>query len=757
MRNLRIGFLTVHGDEENHTQMLNGILEAADKYDVSIVRYAVSITLDNYVEENIELLNAFKVIESQNLDGLLFLGWMPGVAGPFFDSFIDRFSNLPLISVGVNYPNIPNTHASSEKPIRNMFKHLIEFHGYKNIVYIPPFFPDVRRDIYIDEMKKHGIFREELLLSYEELSDVPQSERIHRIAEIIYNERHLTVDAFFCAYDTDTQDLYIELPRRGLSIPTDVAVVSNEDSEFARFSLPPVSVVTFPWREVGYLGCEKLVRFLRNEEFTNSSGAAGKIIIRNSCGCRTEREKLSRVSDRIDDLFVPTAGYGRIHDFFSELVSEYPITGLDIELLLNTLVFVFEQRSLDLFVDEFQSELDRTVKKFPEQAVVDRIEDFLYGLRSLVLPQLQGDKDDILLFEDLFLMCIVLLQENRIVVTGYENTVIRKARRDVLHLCQEIGSTLNLEKLVTMLEKGLPKINIPSCYIYLATDESFTDFSLLMAYSNGITLDPDRESVSTTLSLPAITRHHSRLMGQVLQVDGEFIGVILFEPVIIDTRIYNMMSRQVASALKGALLHDDLKFEMELRRYKEQQLLHSAHYDSLTDLYNRRTFERMMEILADGMDNVAPSTPFYLFYIDFDNFKSVNDTYGHDAGDLLIQEVARRFQRVVDPFSLSVSEEITAEDPNATNAAVFRIGGDEFTALVRYLPRPEIKNLLQTLLTKVKAPFRIGNASVRVSLSVGVCAFPYDAKTSAQLIRLADTAMYHAKEKKDMFCFFDEL
>ncbi len=755
--NLRIGFITVHGDDENHTQMLNGILEAADKYDVSVIQYAISIALDNYSEENPELVNVFKIIESQNLDGLLFLGWMPGIAGPYFDSFLDRFSNLPIVSVGVNYPNIPNTRATSEKPIRGMFKHLIEHHGYKNIVFIPPFFPDMRRDFYIDEMKKHGIFREDLLISDEDLADIQQSDRIRRIADIMYGERQLTVDAFFCTYDSDARDLYVELPKRGLSIPADVAVVSNEDSEFARYALPPVSVVTFPWREVGYLGCEKLVQFLRNEQYTSSSGAAGRMIIRGSCGCRTGREKLSRVSDRAEDVLVQMTGYGRLRDFLPELLSEYPMTGLNIERLLDTLVDVFEQRSLNLFFDEFQSVLNEVVRKFPEQAVVDRIEDFLFGLRSLVLPQLSRSKEDILLFEDLFLMCNVLLQENRIVVTGYENTVVRQTRRAVLNLCQEIGSTLNLEKLVSMLENGLPKINIPSCYIYLATDESFTDFSLLLAYSNGMILNPDRESVRTTLSLSAITRHHSRLMGQVLQVDGEFIGVILFEPVIIDTQIYNMMSRQVAGALKGALLHDDLKFEMALRRFNEQQLHHSAHYDALTDLYNRRTFERMMEILVDSINKNAPSDPFCLFYIDFDNFKAVNDTYGHDTGDLLIREIACRFQRIVDPFALSVSKEITAEDPNATNAAIFRIGGDEFTALVRCLPRSEIKLLLRTLQKKVKAPIRIGNKSIRVSLSIGISVFPKDANTSAQLIRLADAAMYKAKEKKDMFCFYDEL
>lgn len=759
MKKLRIGFLTVLGDEENHTQMLSGIFEAADKYDVSVIRYAVSVVTDETSQENSELENVFRLIEMQDLDGLLFLGWMPGISGRNFESFMNRFSYLPLVSVGVNYKVIPSVRATSEKPIRSLLQHLIEHHGHKNIVYIPPNLPDIRRDIYIDEMKSHGIFREELLIDYETLENIPATDRVRRVAEIIFDERKQKVDAFFCAYDTDTQDLFIELPRRGLSIPADIAVVSNEDSEFAHFTLPPVTVVTFPWREIGYLGCEKMVRILRNDQFTQASGASGKMIIRNSCGCRSEQDKLSRILSRNEDVYAPMAGYARIRDFLSDLSDEYSRTGLNIDVLLDTLVTVFETHSYELFFDEFQHEIDEMIKKFPEHAVVDRVEDFLYTLRSLVLSHIGSSSEDILFFEDLFLMCIVLIQENRIVVTGYENTVVLKTRREIQHLCQEIGSTLNLEKLVNMLGKGLSKVQIPSCYIYLSNDDSFTDFSLLLGYAGGKKLNPDLETVRTTYNLTAITKRHSRLLCQVLQVDGEYIGLILFEPVIMDTRMFDVLARQVASALKGALLHDDLKVEMELRRYREQQLLHGSNFDSLTELYNRRSFEKTMEMLTDTSDTNGngKNRQFYLLYVDFDDFKRVNDTYGHDAGDMLIREISQRFHRIVSPFALAVPSDIKADDRLASDEAVFRVGGDEFTAILRYLPRQEMKQLATKLISKVKIPYRIDDYDVSVTLSIGISVYPDDATSTAQLIRLSDAAMYLAKKKKDMFCFYDEM
>ena len=83
-----------------------------------------------------------------------------------------------------------------------------------------------------------------------------------------------------------------------------------------------------------------------------------------------------------------------------------------------------------------------------------------------------------------------------------------------------------------------------------------------------------------------------------------------------------------------------LREEIALREEKEKQLAYSAHYDSLTDLLNRRSFYTSMSELT-GAGQTA-WTGFSLFYIDLDNFKNVNDLYGYDVGDRLLIEVARR-------------------------------------------------------------------------------------------------------------------
>ena len=89
---------------------------------------------------------------------------------------------------------------------------------------------------------------------------------------------------------------------------------------------------------------------------------------------------------------------------------------------------------------------------------------------------------------------------------------------------------------------------------------------------------------------------------------------------------------------------DRLRQEIALREEKEQQLAYSAHYDSLTDLLNRRSFYKSLMALTE--DGLYHKDEFSLFYIDLDNFKSVNDLYGHDVGDKLLIEVAERISRL---------------------------------------------------------------------------------------------------------------
>ena len=168
-------------------------------------------------------------------------------------------------------------------------------------------------------------------------------------------------------------------------------------------------------------------------------------------------------------------------------------------------------------------------------------------------------------------------------------------------------------------------------------------------------------------------------------------------------------------------------WELRERRQLTARIERDANHDSLTQLPNRRFFERWLAYtLAQARRNGAHVA---LLFIDLDGFKAVNDRYGHKAGDSLLAEVAHRFRRIVRGSDLLV-----------------RLGGDEF-ALIAPNARDgrELAQLAQRLLSALADPSEPPLTDPPLGASIGVAFFPEDALDLSGLIAAADEAMYTAK------------
>jgi diguanylate cyclase (GGDEF)-like protein len=156
-----------------------------------------------------------------------------------------------------------------------------------------------------------------------------------------------------------------------------------------------------------------------------------------------------------------------------------------------------------------------------------------------------------------------------------------------------------------------------------------------------------------------------------------------------------------------------------------QDLEHRSFTDELTGVANRGLFMRLLAQTLNGAERTKARTA--VLFIDVDNFKAVNDTHGHAAGDAVLVEIARRLRRVVRP-----------------NDLVARVGGDEFVILAEDLDDEEAGAVARRVLALCSAPLSIGGPSVAVSVSVGVTVEDPGAHPQSSVAR-ADTAMYAAK------------
>ena len=176
--------------------------------------------------------------------------------------------------------------------------------------------------------------------------------------------------------------------------------------------------------------------------------------------------------------------------------------------------------------------------------------------------------------------------------------------------------------------------------------------------------------------------------------------------------------------LRDVTGHKKLLHDMAHSRQYEK---HLAYHDALTDLPNRVLFvDRLQQALAKARRNRQRVA---LLFVDLDGFKPINDSFGHDSGDKLLQVVARRLQSCV-----------------RESDTVARLGGDEFSIILDHVRDPEnAAAVARKILTAIGRPITVPGHDTSVTASVGISLYPADADEPETLLRCADNAMYSAK------------
>ena len=182
-----------------------------------------------------------------------------------------------------------------------------------------------------------------------------------------------------------------------------------------------------------------------------------------------------------------------------------------------------------------------------------------------------------------------------------------------------------------------------------------------------------------------------------------------------------------------------VKEDITQSKKQEQRILHQAHYDALTDLPNRfLSLDRLSQLINEARrekDKIA------VLFVDLDDFKKINDSLGHDVGDKLLVKAANRLR-----------------DSLRMGDTVGRLGGDEFLILLGNLHEAaDARPIIAGLLEGFREPFTIDNQELIVTASIGVAIFPNDGDSPMELLRNADSAMYHSKEQgRNTYAFFTD-
>ena len=183
----------------------------------------------------------------------------------------------------------------------------------------------------------------------------------------------------------------------------------------------------------------------------------------------------------------------------------------------------------------------------------------------------------------------------------------------------------------------------------------------------------------------------------------------------------------VKGTISGLLLTRSIFYAIK-RKEMDQQLYHLAFHDPLTNLANRKLFYERIDRSIQWSERHRKSMA--LVFLDLNDFKAINDSFGHTAGDTLLKEVARRLQHAL-----------------RRTDTIARVGGDEFAIILDdVVDTHDVGLIVRHLLDAITLPYELDPDMVSISVSVGISLYPLDGRTPEELVRKADRAMYQTKE-----------
>ncbi|WP_297892757.1 sensor domain-containing diguanylate cyclase [Shewanella sp.] len=260
-----------------------------------------------------------------------------------------------------------------------------------------------------------------------------------------------------------------------------------------------------------------------------------------------------------------------------------------------------------------------------------------------------------------------------------------------------------------------PQLNI------ISTNQAFTDIT-------GFTQQHLQGDATRFINSGHENEDAYQAMLNLLQQGEQWQGEILKETLLGDKLALSLRINTVRND-QHLLTHFVIVItDISERKAEEEYLRHIAHHDALTNLPNRVLFHTKLEQAIVHVQRTKGI--FAVIFLDLDNFKPINDQFGHDVGDRLLQEVAKRLSSAIRQID-----------------TITRLGGDEFVILLEHLPHAENVQILQEkIVHSVTKPYTISGHLIHIGASIGSAVYPEDGTDVKSLINHADQAMYSMKK-----------
>ena len=740
-----IAFFTAEIEGEYSNMLCQGALDSAETHDVNLILFPGKAINSPYLYQH-QYNVIYDLVTPHNVDALIIpLSIFHVVPSPEpIHEFCHRFAPLPTVTINLKIPGASGILIDNKKGLTDLLEHMIREHGRRRIAFIKGTRNNVeaeeRYSVYCDVLEKNGIpFDRRLVCSGDfTLNSVPKA--VHGLLD----EKKISFDVLCAANDEMALAALELLSRRGLRIPDDVAVIGFDNVDSGRLCTPPLSTVRQPIYEMGKSAVEHALALLRGEPATTVT-LPTSMVIRRSCGCNRPEAKTTQPLTETSPLTDYPA-----HTHHGENVT--------IQQLIDILTVIFDRLLTD---NEEPPEAADNLHRYLSSIFNDfiftgnniyRVQELISLLRKRHLSQADTPEQ--------YKRCAELFDQARLFFSELQQTkeVSRRTEHDFTF--RGLRSVLygmfpyvdDRNQTVVAAAQPLKSLGIRSCSVYLYGDEIFFPTSqtwttpgkitLAMAYSEElpapVTTDytpVNTKSILHNRFLPS-GRRYSLIINPLFFLNYQ-MGLIICELDLADRLIYESLFVEMGCVLKFShLISDKNHFEAQLRDALDELEINNRHLsdlsqtDELTGLYNRRGFLAIAgaSFAAAAKRNAGG----LLIYADLDGLKTINDTWGHEEGDIALQAAAMLLRKTF-----------------RSSDIVGRIGGDEFTVLAVDTTLDSVEAISRRLAllsdefnTRSERPFR-------VSISFGAVAFPSGTGPIIQtLMAEADRGLLEQKRRK---------
>jgi len=548
--------------EDYEHQIWANIVKSTQEHDVNFISFGGGAinSPDHYHAQRNTL---FELVNKKNVDGIISISASLGnyISSLELNNFLKKFNDIPLVSIGVEFKSIPSILIDNTTGMKNLMTHLIEHHGYKRIAFIrgsennPE--AEERFNIYKDMLNKHNLKLDDRLIAPGDFDRYAGRDAVI----LLLDKRKVDFDVIVSSNDSMALYAMKELQERSYRIPDDIAIVGFDDIKENLSFIPSLTTVRQPFYEMGELAVKTVMSMINGEKVFNKIVLPTKLIVRRSCGCLSPIT-LEKKTGILNNIKVEE--HQIIKEFFDVLDNDFQEIKRNIkdnEWIKNIIILIIEGikdkekvKALDYLENIITGSFNVDHGRYLWHEVISRLFDILFYYYN--------NTGDVKYLSNLWKDASIIV--SKIGEHFQANLKEKKAEQSVVlfKISQELITTFNVKKLNELIVHELPKLGIKSCYLSLYKNKNNRKKArLLLSYNLYKNNAIESKEFDSSELIPGyfnnIDRYSYIIMPLYFKTDQ--LGFVIFEIGPLDGAIYETLSTQLGSAIKGAKLSNQLK------------------------------------------------------------------------------------------------------------------------------------------------------------------------------------------------------